>query len=330
MAGKLGLTNEIKELKLGKSFGKGENTSFHTFRYDFMPASVDTSKRATVDIGEGHQVTVTVPHVEGSVTPNTVFKGSKKPYQKECVLIIDHNTGEITLEKLSCNVQLKKTRAEGSSKIRSTTPVDNIYNSKKSPTPQKLSPHRKPNPTFGRSSPNQKCSPLPKSPVNNQPSPNGNLATSMPCFNFTSPKQPAIPEVPHQATSPEGPAEAPEVGVLSSSSSSDSSSSGESSDSESSDHEEESVIPKQRNPGHSNGVTESPVKDKSNAYSSSNAFSMPCASSITSKSMPPAASSMSSANSMPSMSSANSLPSMPKFSMLSDDLKLSESDSDYN
>lgn len=41
-----------------------------------------------------------------------MFKGSQKPYQKECVLIIDRTTGEITLEKLSCNIQVKKTRSE--------------------------------------------------------------------------------------------------------------------------------------------------------------------------------------------------------------------------
>lgn len=48
--------------------------------------------------------------LQGSGTDSTVFKGSKKPYQKECVLIIDHESGQVTLEKLSYNVQLKKTR----------------------------------------------------------------------------------------------------------------------------------------------------------------------------------------------------------------------------
>ncbi|XP_015903469.1 ELL-associated factor 2 [Parasteatoda tepidariorum] len=325
MANKLGLSNVKKELKLGKSFGKGEN--FHTFRYDFMPASVDTSKRATVDIGDGHQVTVTVPHIEGSGTANTVFKGSKKPYQKECVLIIDHTTGEITLEKLSYNVQLKKTRAEGSSKIRSSTPVEGNYVSKKSPPSHKLSPHQKPNSTFGRSSPNQKCSPLPKSPIGNHPSPNGNSNSSMPCLNaLSSYKPPAIPEVPSHSLSCEEPAaaHAPEVGVLSSSSSSESSSSGESSDSESSDHEEMSMNQKSHKHDLSNGAAESHhKKERSSAYSSSNTLSMPSANSMPSKSMP-------SGISMPSMSSSNSLPSMPKFNLLSEDLKLSESDSDQS
>lgn len=51
-----------------------------------------------------------MPHLDGAGTQQTVFKGSYRPYQKECVLIIDKVTGEITLEKLSNNIQLKKTR----------------------------------------------------------------------------------------------------------------------------------------------------------------------------------------------------------------------------
>ena len=47
---------------------------------------------------------------QGSGTSHTVYKGNKRPSQKECVLIIDHNTGEITLEKLANAIQLKKTR----------------------------------------------------------------------------------------------------------------------------------------------------------------------------------------------------------------------------
>ena len=75
---------------------------------DFKPASVDTSKMATVDILQNNEVNVTVPHCDGAGT--SFFRGPKKPYAKECVLIIDHSTGEITLERLSHNIQLKKTR----------------------------------------------------------------------------------------------------------------------------------------------------------------------------------------------------------------------------
>jgi ELL-associated factor len=77
---------------------------------DFKPASVDVSKMATVDVGANNTMTVTVPHLDGAGIPHTVFKGSQRPYHKECVLIIDRNTGEITLERLSSNIQVKKTR----------------------------------------------------------------------------------------------------------------------------------------------------------------------------------------------------------------------------
>jgi len=33
---------------------------------DFKPASVDTTQDSTVEVGEGHKITVTVPHVEVS------------------------------------------------------------------------------------------------------------------------------------------------------------------------------------------------------------------------------------------------------------------------
>ncbi|XP_076471040.1 ELL-associated factor 1-like isoform X2 [Babylonia areolata] len=122
----LPVDNRIHELRLGKSFESNSGVAFHSFRYDFKPASVDTSQDAKMEVGEGHQVTVTVPHVQGAGTSHTVFKGNKRPtLGKECVLIIDHETGTYTLEKLDQNVLLKKTRTEGSSKAnRPTTPVD--------------------------------------------------------------------------------------------------------------------------------------------------------------------------------------------------------------
>lgn len=46
--------------------------------------------------------------------PKTVFKGNQRNYTKECVLIIDKVTGQITLERLHHNIQVKKTRSESS------------------------------------------------------------------------------------------------------------------------------------------------------------------------------------------------------------------------
>lgn len=51
-----------------------------------------------------------------SGVPKTVFKGNQRNYTKECVLIIDKVTGEITLEKLHTNIQVKKTRSESANK----------------------------------------------------------------------------------------------------------------------------------------------------------------------------------------------------------------------
>ncbi|XP_078233367.1 ELL-associated factor 2 isoform X4 [Pogona vitticeps] len=106
-------------LLLGNSFERKPRCAFHTVRYDFKPASIDTSCEGELEVGKGEQVTITLPNIEGSTPPVTVFKGSKKPYQKECILIINHGTGECTLEKLSSNITVKKTRGEGSSKIQS-------------------------------------------------------------------------------------------------------------------------------------------------------------------------------------------------------------------
>ncbi|XP_034030300.1 ELL-associated factor 1 [Thalassophryne amazonica] len=112
------LDKEEHVLKLGESFEKQPNSSFHTIRYDFKPASIDTSCEGELQVGKGDEVTITLPHIPGSTPPMTVFKGNKRPYQKDCVLIINHDTGEFVLEKLSSNIQVKKTRAEGSSKIQ--------------------------------------------------------------------------------------------------------------------------------------------------------------------------------------------------------------------
>ncbi|XP_054826831.1 ELL-associated factor 2 [Eublepharis macularius] len=108
-----------RALLLGDSFERKPRCAFHTVRYDFKPASIDTSCEGDLEVGKGEQVTITLPNIEGSTAPVTVFKGSKKPYQKECILIINHDTGECRLEKLSSNITVKKTRGEGSSKVQS-------------------------------------------------------------------------------------------------------------------------------------------------------------------------------------------------------------------
>lgn len=111
--------NQDHVLKLGETFEKHPKSAYHTVRYDFKPASIDTTCEGELEVGKGEQVTITLPNLEGSSAPVTVFKGSKRPYMKECILIVNHDTGEYRLEKLNSNIAVKKTRAEGSSKIHS-------------------------------------------------------------------------------------------------------------------------------------------------------------------------------------------------------------------
>ncbi|XP_072028620.1 uncharacterized protein [Amphiura filiformis] len=128
-------------LKLGKSFSrdKEKRTALHSVRYDFKPASIDHSKEAQLDVGEKGEVTITLPNDQTKGISCTKFKGSKRPYQKECVLIYDHTTGEFTLEKLSSNIQVKKQRQETvsrpqlTSRPRSTLDPSSAISSKTSP-----------------------------------------------------------------------------------------------------------------------------------------------------------------------------------------------------
>lgn len=126
------LDKEEHILKLGESFEKRPKSSFHTIRYDFKPASIDTSCEGELQVGKGDEVTITLPHISGSTPPMTVFKGNKRPYQKDCVLIINHDTGEFVLEKLSSSIQVKKTRAEGSSKIQARIEQQSVRSSQPS------------------------------------------------------------------------------------------------------------------------------------------------------------------------------------------------------
>ncbi|XP_066203378.1 ELL-associated factor 2 [Saccopteryx leptura] len=136
-------------LKLGETFEKQPRCAFHTVRYDFKPASVDTSCEGELEVGKGEQVTITLPNIEGSTPPITVFKGSKKPYLKECILIINHDTGECRLEKLSSNITVKKTRVEGSSKIqpRVEHQQQQMWNLTRTPNLIKQSPSEDKSPT---------------------------------------------------------------------------------------------------------------------------------------------------------------------------------------
>ncbi|KAJ8898448.1 hypothetical protein PR048_003808 [Dryococelus australis] len=266
LAETLGLGTNTYEVKLGNSFTNSRGSSFHTVKYDFKPASVDTSKMATVKVESNHQVTVTVPHLDGAGVPHTVFKGSERPYQKECVLIIDKKTGEITLEKLSTNIQVKKTRPEHNHRqhqannnlLPSVEPQVNNHGSRKMPSKQQDHARAKKSSTFKssyapllnasvggcipkhsplRASPSYPSSRSPVRPQHKSP-PNPPAAASLPilglCDDMSSSGSYQPPVAPQRDTpeyvQPYHPPEEDDIGVLSGTSS-DSSSCG-SSDSE--------------------------------------------------------------------------------------------------
>ncbi|XP_015115916.1 ell-associated factor Eaf [Diachasma alloeum] len=290
IAERLGLGPEVRELKLGPTFTGDRGTAFHTLKYDFKPASVDVSKMATVEVGSNHMMTVTVPHLDGAGIPHTVFKGSQRPYSKECVLIIDRITGEITLEKLSSNIQVKKTRVEPKSQLLAV-PTSNSTNSsgrphtpvetKRSPTHgrstsrTKVSTGKKREPTVQLHPKTQQPSPKGISPYHGKSPPNVN-SNSSPAQSMGPSTHPSLPMIgadfedfpapaqPPKATSPPSKPSPnfdtgtttvisrDQVGVLSESSSSSSSSSSSDSDSD-----EETHRPMTAN-GHANGHTSSP------------------------------------------------------------------------
>ncbi|KAK3702867.1 hypothetical protein QZH41_014139, partial [Actinostola sp. cb2023] len=55
------------KLILGNSLSnkrKDQECAFHTVRYDFKPASIDTTKPGSLAVGDKNNVTVEVPHFQ--------------------------------------------------------------------------------------------------------------------------------------------------------------------------------------------------------------------------------------------------------------------------
>ncbi|XP_054169040.1 ell-associated factor Eaf-like [Oppia nitens] len=347
---RLGIGDEIRELKLGPTLtSKDTNNSFHTIRYDFKPASVDREKAAVLEVEANNKVTVMAPNTEGSGTSETVFKGSRKSHQKECVLIIDHKTGEITLEKLNQNIIVKRTRQQNPSKThkpligRPNTPIDN----------KKLVPHlsqQKPNSPLTannrQNSPNnsnvkQKASP--NKANSNGHSLNHSKNKSPPVNRPISPSMPTLSSLTKASTTASNSSTNfahnvnskrdinNELGLSDSSSdSSDAESSSSSSNSSSDSSSDEEVINKPNSAkkhitnanlslNHNNNNSNKPKASIKSDQSSSEYESDE---DINTKQV--------SNTSKHSASNGNTsvLPSMPKFSQLSEDLRLSESGSD--
>lgn len=88
------------------------NPLYHTLRYDFKPASINSDEPAKLEFTRDGQVTIKAPNVGGSIC---TFRGQRRPHVKECLLIVDNKTGEVTLQKLTDNITVKATRTIGGS-----------------------------------------------------------------------------------------------------------------------------------------------------------------------------------------------------------------------
>ncbi|CAH8431423.1 unnamed protein product [Dicrocoelium dendriticum] len=104
--------NGTYDVKLGKSFLDPNSAKYLTMRCDFMPASVDRTQPGSIKVDDSKEVVVNLPNVASVGSGSTVFRGSARPVQKECILIYNKKTGELTLERIAHAVQLKKTREE--------------------------------------------------------------------------------------------------------------------------------------------------------------------------------------------------------------------------
>jgi len=103
---------KVRTIHLGSTYKRKRQTSLHTLRYDFKPASVDLSQTGRIEVQENNEIEVTLP--SSIKKGNIVYTGSKKPALKECVLIYDPVTDEFTLEKVASQCYIKKTRASNS------------------------------------------------------------------------------------------------------------------------------------------------------------------------------------------------------------------------
>ncbi|KAA3673631.1 ELL-associated factor [Paragonimus westermani] len=88
--------NGTFDVKLGKSFMDPSSATYMTMRCDFMPASVDRTQPGTIKVDEGKELVVNLPNVASVGAGSTVFRGSARPVQKECMLI--YNKRELLRE----------------------------------------------------------------------------------------------------------------------------------------------------------------------------------------------------------------------------------------
>merc|ERR1719319_2050923 len=130
----------------------------------------------TLEVKERNGVSVSLPHSDG--VGQTIYKGNTESAPtKDCVLIIDHETGELTLERITNKIMLKKTRPEKREKgegeqslPEAKVEAANPYEVKANPYEVKPNPYEvKPNPYEVKPRPPSSAKPKEKPPPPAQP-----------------------------------------------------------------------------------------------------------------------------------------------------------------
>lgn len=80
------------------------------FADDFKPSNEEFNDSAMMEITPTNQVTLKYPQTSSEGSSDFMYSGTMKPFPKEYFLVIDHVTGDVTLEKLTANIQLKRTK----------------------------------------------------------------------------------------------------------------------------------------------------------------------------------------------------------------------------
>lgn len=110
-----GIPEGTYELKIGASFlgsSRSRPPEFNTLRFDFKPASISNGSEAYIVQSQNQNENNFQVVVLGEAQKKTVFKGAKKEMKgdKECLLMFNRESKELRLERLSANINVKKTR----------------------------------------------------------------------------------------------------------------------------------------------------------------------------------------------------------------------------
>jgi len=97
--------DKARTLIIGDSFRF--ERQYDMIRYDFKPKSIDAEKEGILETDD-NKCTIRLPHIEAARNIN--YEGKRTSDGKECLIIVNHDTGEITLERVNTISNVKNKR----------------------------------------------------------------------------------------------------------------------------------------------------------------------------------------------------------------------------